>query len=70
MNSEVEFYICSVCFMTGGVRRSHHQRQMIHFGSLPPGHDLLKPQMDAEGRLETRAPRWFLNGLRNLHGRR
>lgn len=70
MNSDVEFYICPVCFMTGGVPRRHHRQQMIHFSTLPPGHEMLKPPMDGDGRLGTRAPRWFLDGLRAHHGRR
>ena len=70
MNSEVEFYICPICFMTAGVPRSHHRRQMIHYSHLPPGHELLKPLMDEEGHLGTRAPRWFIDGLRSARGRR
>lgn len=70
MNSDVEFYICPVCFMTTGGPRSHHRRQMIHYSPLPPGHELLKPAIDEEGRLATRAPRWFVDGMRARHGRR
>ena len=70
MNSEVEFYICPICFMTAGVRRKHHKQQMIHYSSLPPGHHSLKPPIDEEGRMATRAPRWFLDSLRSIPGRR
>lgn len=70
MNSEVEFYICPICFMTAGTPRSHHRRPMICFSSLRPGDDLLKPLMDEEGRLATRAPRWFLDSVRPAHGHR
>lgn len=70
MNSEVEFYICPICFMTAGVPRSHHRRQMVHYRPLPPGHELLKPPVGEEGHLETRAPRWFLESVSAVHGRR
>ncbi len=70
MNSEVDFYICPICFMTAGGPRSHHRRQMVHYTPLPPGHNLLKPPADDDGRLETRAPRWFLDSIRRAHGRR
>ena len=70
MNSEVEFYICPVCFMTAGAPRSHHRQQMIRYSPLPSGHELLKPPRDEEGGLGTRAPRWFLEGVRARYGRR
>lgn len=70
MNSEVEFYICPVCFMTAGAPRSHHRRRMIHYSPLPAGHDLLKPPLREGGQLGARAPRWFLEGMRARHGRR
>jgi hypothetical protein len=33
---------------------------MIHYGGFPADDQQLKPLVDAEGHLKTRAPRWFL----------
>jgi hypothetical protein len=33
---------------------------MMHYGGFPANHQQLKPLVDREGNLKTRAPRWFL----------
>jgi len=64
MNQDCDFYICPVCFKTSESEGNCHATTMLHCASLQPGDEQLKPLMDAEGDLRSRAPRWFLENLR------
>ncbi|HSG15658.1 MAG TPA: hypothetical protein VLE70_04975 [Anaerolineae bacterium] len=63
MRRDCEFYICPVCFATSEEPGEHHDHQMIFCKQLPVGDDKLKPVMDIDGDLRTRAPRWFLEAV-------
>ena len=68
MNEDCDFYICTTCFRTSETEEECHGRMMLHCGQLQPGDPRLKPLLDSEGDLKTRAPRWFLEGIRPLPG--
>ena len=63
IDRECSFYICPTCFETDEYGRVCHEKPMIFCGDLKPGDERLKPLLDAEGNLKTRAPRWFLESL-------
>jgi hypothetical protein len=60
---DCEFYICPIRFTTSEVAGEHHNHQMVFCKQLPLGHEQLKPIIDLEGDLKTRAPRWFLEAV-------
>ena len=60
MQTERGFYICPTCFTAAEVRLVCHGHRMMHYGGFPANHQQLKPLVDREGNLKTRAPRWFL----------
>ena len=60
MQTERGFYICPTCFQAAEVRIKCHGHVMIHYVGFPSDHPHLKPLLDREGNLKTRAPRWFL----------
>jgi hypothetical protein len=63
MNRDCSFYICPTCFATSETSNECHNHRMIHCRSLQPGDIRLKPLLDKDGELKTRAPRWFLESL-------
>ena len=68
MMKECDFYICPICFAVSENPGTHHNREMIFCEHLPIGHDRLKPVVDLEGDLKTRAPRWFLEAVWDTAG--
>ncbi|HCB50162.1 MAG: hypothetical protein AMJ56_15710 [Anaerolineae bacterium SG8_19] len=63
MRKDCEFYICPICFATSEEAGEHHNHEMVFCKQLPIGHVQLKPIIDLEGDLKTRAPRWFLEAV-------
>ena len=68
MTIDREFYICPVCFDIHKTAGSHHGRMMIHCKELPVGHEMLQPEFFLDGNLKSRAPRWFLQSIREAAG--
>ncbi len=63
MKRDCDFYICPTCFATNETSLECHGHPMIHCGLLQPGDKRLKPLINKEGELKSRAPRWFLESL-------
>lgn len=63
-----EFYICPVCFDINKTAGSHHGRPMIHCEDVPSGDEMLRPECFEDGNLKSRAPRWFLQAVRETAG--
>jgi hypothetical protein len=63
-----EFYICPVCFDISSSPGSHHGRLMIHCKDVPAGDAMLLPEFFLDGNLKSRAPRWFLQSVREAAG--
>lgn len=53
------FYICPVCFNASEIAIECHEHMMIECRIDYEDADSFKPIYDSEGRLKTRAPRWF-----------
>ncbi len=68
MMEECDFYICAVCFSVSEHPGTHHNREMVYCEQLPVGDERLKPVIDLEGALKTRAPRWFLEAVWDAAG--
>lgn len=68
MAVERTFYICPVCFDISETAGSHHGREMVHYNDLPAGHEMLQPEFFLDGNLKSRAPRWFLQSVRQAAG--
>ena len=68
MLGEGPFYICPVCFHVAQEAASHHGRSMVHCKELPEGHKMLHPEFFRDGNLKSRAPRWFLQSVREAAG--
>jgi hypothetical protein len=60
MQTECGFYLCPTCFNAAEVCLECHGHKMIHYTGFPADHQQLKPLVDREGNLKTRAPLWFL----------
>jgi len=58
MNPDCEFYLCPTCFRASDELQSCHGRMMVCYA----GYSLnqRKPPMDRNGRINNRAPIWFL----------
>lgn len=54
------FYMCPVCFRTSSKAEACHNKPMLHCSAGHWGDDCRKPLMASNGRLLTRAPRWWL----------
>jgi hypothetical protein len=57
------FYLCPSCFDTSETPGDCHGRAMIRFDSSEMDLEECKPEIDEEGRLHSRAPRWFLQAI-------
>jgi hypothetical protein len=66
MDVDCDFYICPLCFAVSETVRECHGQSMIHCAELEPGDSRLKPLLDDEGELKSRAPRWFLENKKRL----
>jgi hypothetical protein len=67
MNPDESMYLCTTCFNASPTRADCHGRPMRRFDTGHPGDELRKPIADQTGRLESRAPRWFWQSMRQLH---
>lgn len=65
---ECEFYICPVCFEVSEEAGDHHGRPMIFCQELPLGSQELQPIIGQGGNVKSRAPRWFLDAVRQAAG--
>lgn len=65
MKSNCLFYICPTCFNTSETEANCHGRSMIKYDACVQTHDQRKPLRDANGRLQSRAPRWFLEATQS-----
>jgi hypothetical protein len=54
------FYMCGVCFRTSSQAEVCHDRPMLRCDTGCWGDECRKPLMTASGRIQTRAPRWWL----------
>lgn len=63
MTVRCSFYLCPSCFATSETLGDCHGRAMIHFDSREMDLEECKPEMDEEGQLHSRAPRWFLHAI-------
>jgi hypothetical protein len=64
MTRDCEFYICPVCFMTSETPVECHDHWMIHCDAFDLADERRKPLMGPRGRLRSRAPRWFVEAVR------
>jgi hypothetical protein len=63
MNELKSFYLCPTCFATQETGAAH-PHPMIHVDTAAMSVELCRPPIDAQGRLQSRAPRWFLHRVR------
>jgi len=64
------FYMCAICFRTSKEPETCHGRPMLYCDTGCWGDECRKPLMTANGRILTRAPRWWLQHrleLRHVH---
>ena len=59
METEQEFYICPTCFHVSEAHPELHEHEMLHYPGYPAGHEQLKPSVDGDGNVKTRAPGWL-----------
>jgi hypothetical protein len=59
METEQGFYICPTCFFVSEAHPELHKHEMLHYPGYPVGHEQLKPSVDGDGNLKTRAPGWI-----------
>lgn len=57
------FYICPVCFNACKDPEECHEHQMMCCDPGMPDDERRKPMMDASGRVQTRAPLWYLRAV-------
>jgi hypothetical protein len=53
-------YMCEVCLRCSEEPGTHHGRPMIRCDAGCPGDECTKPLESVDGRLLTRAPRWWI----------
>jgi len=53
-------YVCEVCLHCSTEPGIHHSRPMLQCDAGCPGDECSKPIESADGRLLTRAPRWWI----------
>ena len=63
-----EFYLCPICFAVyeSEIACKAHNHQMIWCDPIRLTDEQRKPLMDVDGRLASRAPRWFLEAVSAL----
>jgi hypothetical protein len=64
MKRDCEFYICPVCFVTSETPVECHGHWMIRCDAFDLDDERRKPAMSPRGRLKSRAPRWFIEAVR------
>ncbi|HEX6386071.1 MAG TPA: hypothetical protein VF177_15480 [Anaerolineae bacterium] len=60
------FYLCPTCFAVSETAGRCHNHVKVCCSPGRPGDERRKPLMDADGRLKSRAPRWFLEAIQPL----
>ncbi len=70
-NSNDRFYLCPICFAVceSEIACKAHNHQMIWCDPIELTDEQRKPLMYTDGRLATRAPRWFLEAVGALPAR-
>ncbi len=70
-NSNDRFYLCPICFAVceSEIACKAHNHQMIWCNPIELTDEQRKPLMYADGRLASRAPRWFLEAVGTLPAR-
>jgi len=63
MSDEVVFYICPKCFKICEQPDEEHKHNLIQCRPLKLTEAQRKPLYDENGKLLTRAPRWFLEEI-------
>jgi hypothetical protein len=63
MEQEQVFYICPKCFRVCETEAKCHEHLMVICETGHPGDEIRKPVLDQNGRLVSRAPRWYLEAL-------
>ncbi len=53
-------YVCEACLHCSKEPGTHHSRPMVQCDAGCPGDECSKPVESADGRLLTRAPRWWI----------
>jgi hypothetical protein len=64
-NSDDRFYLCPICFAVceSEIACRAHNHRMIWCDPIGLTDEQRKPLMYADGRLASRAPRWFLEAV-------
>jgi len=60
MPEKVKFYICLTCYRVCEESGECHEHRMLLCCPGEAGTERRKPLRDASGRIQSRAPRWFL----------
>ena len=70
-NSNDRFYLCPICFAAyeSEIACKAHNHRMIWCDPITLTDEQRKPLMYADGRLASRAPRWFLEAVGALPAR-
>jgi hypothetical protein len=70
-NSNDRFYLCPICFAVceSEIACRAHNHRMIWCDPIGLTDEQRKPLMYADGRLASRAPRWFLEAVGALPAR-
>ena len=63
MGNEVEIYICPVCFQVCETERECHQHKMLACNTGQIGDARRKPVTNNQGRIVSRAPRWYAEAV-------
>ena len=65
MAGDSEFYLCPICFAVyeTEIACKAHNHRMIGCDPVRLTDEQRKPLMDADGRLASHAPRWFLEAI-------
>jgi hypothetical protein len=62
-NTDRTFYLCSLCFEVFDHDGEHHGHRLIFCDAGEPGDERRKPIINGNGRLQSTAPRWFLEAV-------
>ncbi len=69
MDEQQAFYLCPTCFETSETFDRRHPHNMIRVEPAGLDDEQRRPILDDEGRVMTRAPRWFLEAVSVKAGR-
>ncbi len=63
MSEQAVFYLCPKCFQVSEVPDDTHPHEMKRYNADKLTDEQRKPLFDAQGKLVTEAPRWFLESI-------